>query len=85
MEWRLKFPQGGHQLLWTNHSMTSTKVTMSGFVINHTRYDVFKQELLPFLKGRTAACKPTIESRYIGTMYQLKGPATKSVTNLLYL
>jgi hypothetical protein len=49
----------------------------------HARSDVLDQVLLPFLKGHaaaSAACMPTVQSRCIGTEYQLESPATKLVT-----
>jgi hypothetical protein len=58
---------------------------MSGIVIISTTRDLMcSSRNLPFLKGHTAACKPTLQNCYISTKYQLKGPATKSVTNPHY-
>jgi hypothetical protein len=52
--------------------------------ICHARSDVLKHVLLPFLKGHAAACTPTIQSRCIGTEYQLENPGTKSVADLFF-
>ncbi len=49
--------------------------------ICHAGFEVFKQVLLPFLKGHAVACTPTVESRCIGTDCQLKSPGTEFVTD----